>query len=63
MSYIQNRETSIIHYKGDIDENGIWGIWDNGDIKGGFHIWPIRKDGFSEVINEEEEYIKYLKLE
>ena len=44
--------THIIHYKGDIDENGIWGIWDNGEIKGGFHIWPGDIDQLFEIYSE-----------
>ena len=77
--------THNIIYNGDIDENGIWGIWNNGEdfsklgfsseviiaikkafedkIKGGFHIWPIRRNSLSEVYVEEEEIVKSLKLE
>ena len=53
--------THTIDYKGDIDENGIWGIWDNGEIKGGFHIWPIKKYSLSGVIIEKEEFDQLIK--
>ena len=60
--------THTIEYKGDIDENGIWGTWENAEairdvtsrfnsaaqqqilrtfadkIRGGFHIWPKKKN-------------------
>lgn len=77
--------THNILYSGDIDENGIWGFWNNGEdlsksglspemisyikkafenkIKGGFHIWPIRKNQMSEAHAEKEELSKSLKLE
>ena len=29
-----------VYYKWQADENGIWGFWEIGWLKGGFHIWP-----------------------
>jgi hypothetical protein len=34
----------IIYYRGDVDENGIWGNWRDGvpsGYTGGFHLWPV----------------------
>ena len=51
-----------IHYKGDIDENGIWGFWSLSYMKGGFHIWPKEnkhtekaEEVISQVVTREEE--------
>lgn len=41
-----------VEYKGDIDENGIWGTWQIGNpssglltvMTGGFHIWPKKSE-------------------
>lgn len=33
-----------VFYKGEVDENGIWGNWDiRGVWRGGFHLWPKAK--------------------
>ncbi|GEO05644.1 hypothetical protein AAE02nite_33080 [Adhaeribacter aerolatus] len=32
--------THQVHYQGQVDENGIWGLWEMDWLKGGFHIWP-----------------------
>jgi hypothetical protein len=32
--------THSVFYKGQADENGIWGLWEMEWLKGGFHIWP-----------------------
>lgn len=29
-----------VYYKGDVDENGIWGSWKLSFSSGGFHLWP-----------------------
>ena len=29
-----------VFYEGNVDENGIWGMWKIQWISGGFHIWP-----------------------
>lgn len=29
-----------VFYTGQVDENGIWGIWRIDEVTGGFHIWP-----------------------
>ena len=34
-----------VHYKGDADENGIWGNWVVLWTTGGFHLWPIKQNG------------------
>ncbi|MCV6628346.1 MAG: hypothetical protein OIF50_00650 [Flavobacteriaceae bacterium] len=54
-SKIKHYKTHLIQYEGNIDENGIWGIWHHPQLKtetqqmhpalekyasGGFHIWP-----------------------
>jgi hypothetical protein len=55
---IKKYTTHPVFYKGDIDENGIWGTWEmrmnskNPFIEklyqkigtGGFHIWPKQKE-------------------
>lgn len=33
---IKKYATHIINYKGDVDENGIWGVWDNPEDISGF---------------------------
>ena len=35
--------THSVYYKGQVDENGIWGLWEMDWMSGGFHIWP-KKD-------------------
>jgi hypothetical protein len=32
--------THSVFYKGQVDENGIWGTWEIDFYTGGFHIWP-----------------------
>ena len=34
---------SIVYYRGNIDENGIWGNWELMGRTGGFHIWPKKQ--------------------
>ena len=67
------------NYKGDIDEIGIWGVWErifnDPDISplgikllinrytGGFHIWPKKKASESESESSKEENKKYTKKE
>ena len=47
--------THTVFYKGQVDENGIWGHWRINDFsKGGFHIWP-KKGGEEEEGTENEE--------
>ena len=37
--YYHGRHT--VFYNGNVDENGIWGMWKLGNwFTGGFHIWP-----------------------
>ncbi len=32
-----------VEYQGHADETGIWGNWNiRNELKGGFHIWPIK---------------------
>jgi len=33
---VKKYSTHIINYKGDIDENGIWGVWENPEDVSGF---------------------------
>lgn len=41
-------------YEGNADENGIWGTWFISIYgKGGFHIWPKKKDLKNENVEEE----------
>ena len=55
----QTCETCLF-YKGDIDENGIWGTWEiQGYSRGGFHIWPKKKETNS---NQLEKQIESKKL-
>jgi hypothetical protein len=48
--------THEVHYQGWIDENGIWGNWNIGACKGGFHIWP--KESFQKKEEKEEALAK-----
>lgn len=42
-------DTHTVFYDGNVDENGIWGMWTiGGYLRGGFHIWP-KKDSAGEV--------------
>ena len=36
-SYLGKHE---VFYEGNVDENGIWGMWKIMWTSGGFHIWP-----------------------
>lgn len=38
-----------VFYKGQVDENGIWGIWSMSFGTGGFHIWPKNNEGKQKV--------------
>ena len=43
-----------VYYKGQADENGIWGTWIiHANLTGGFHIWPKKKS------NEDEQTMEY----
>ena len=74
--------THEIAYSGDIDENGIWGIWNNAEdlskltpeileiiqsifkdkLKGGFHIWPVKKlKNMKWLIEKRWKHHQYLK--
>ena len=44
----------IVQYSGQVDENGIWGMWSLGTKSGGFHIWPKSKKQKSEKVAKEE---------
>lgn len=85
INILKNYPSHNIIYNGDIDENGIWGIWNNNEdlsnlnfspeviiaikkvfnnrIKGGFHIWPKRKNESAKESTEEKEQTKSLILE
>ena len=43
-----------VAYQGYRDGKGIWGTWSLNQIKGGFHIWPL-KDGPPPDLREKEE--------
>lgn len=68
--------THNVFYDGDVDENGIWGVWNmyhlanamvkdhpimNRYIKGGFHIWPVKKKSEAEKAVAEKEKSKVLE--
>jgi hypothetical protein len=39
----RDSRSQTVWYQGEVDENGIWGIWLHPPFgKGGFHIWPKR---------------------
>lgn len=39
-------QTHTVDYKGEVDENGIWGVWTIDQFSsGGFHIWPKKQKG------------------
>lgn len=51
---IKTYPSHTVDYKGNIDENGIWGMWNIGsNCKGGFHIWPKKQNS-----NENEASLK-----
>ena len=59
-------DTHTVFYDGNVDENGIWGMWTIQDyLRGGFHIWP-KKDSADEieeeVVAEEEEKLRVKKV-
>ncbi|MGB0524915.1 MAG: hypothetical protein ACPGJS_18215 [Flammeovirgaceae bacterium] len=37
---VKDYQTHKVQYKGNVDENGIWGTWKLDWMTGGFHIWP-----------------------
>ena len=48
---VKHYATHTVLYQGQVDENGIWGVWRIGDnFSGGFHIWP--KAGEEEAVEE-----------
>lgn len=70
-SWVKRYSTHEIGYSGHIDENGIWGHWHSDvlgagssgwGLKGGFHIWPVKRAGESAVRAEEEVTEKQLSL-
>lgn len=59
--------THKIAYSGHIDENGIWGHWQNEGnggwgLRGGFHIWPVKKDNETAAEVAEEVDVEKLLL-
>ncbi len=56
----KNYSTHIVSYIGQVDENGIWGIWHLDGISGGFHIWPKMTEQNQQVqaVEIQEESIK-----
>ncbi len=53
---VKSYATHTVDYHGRVDENGIWGIWNIGFYKGGFHIWPKsneENEAQEEVIEKE----------
>ena len=48
-----------VQYFGQVDENGIWGNWTLGSMRGGFHLWPQKAQGEEEeeVVEEEKETV------
>ena len=38
-----------VNYRGNIDQNGIVGVWEIGPITGEFHIWPASMSHLSEL--------------
>ncbi|MCH2081857.1 MAG: hypothetical protein MK226_05665 [Saprospiraceae bacterium] len=44
-----------VAYKGNVDENGIWGTWSLSDLTGGFHIWPSQNGAQTKAEEEEKE--------
>jgi len=63
MSCEMNKEypSHSVNYRGNIDENGIWGTWQLNIWTGGFHIWPKKQKAEEE--EAEEAGIKTLELE
>ncbi len=45
ITMVKTYPSHTVNYKGDIDENGIWGSWNIGaHSSGGFHIWPKKQN-------------------
>ncbi len=64
ISMIKTYPSHTVNYQGDIDENGIWGIWTiHENCRGGFHIWPKKQQANknSEALKEEITKSKKLK--
>ncbi|WP_299679531.1 hypothetical protein [uncultured Tenacibaculum sp.] len=68
VTMIKNYPSHKVNYKGDVDENGIWGSWNIGsDCSGGFHIWPKKQNSeedskaLEEKITESKKLKKFLQ--
>ena len=55
---VKSYASHTVHYRGHVDENGIWGTWEMPFMSGGFHIWPKGSNN-----NQEEEEKESLTLE
>lgn len=49
-----------VQYRGHADENGIWGKWSLGNMTGGFHLWPKKKEAVSSEASSVEKEIAAL---
>lgn len=49
--------THSVAYRGQVDENGIWGTWSMFMSSGGFHLWPVSEEEEEEAVAETEEVI------
>ncbi len=67
IAMIKTYSTHTVNYQGDIDENGIWGMWNftesSREYRGGFHIWPKKQksEENSEALEEKITESKKLK--
>jgi hypothetical protein len=43
-----------VEYHGYREKKGIWGTWSIGQMKGGFHIWPIGEGATLDYVREEQ---------
>lgn len=43
-----------VEYTGYREAKGIWGTWEHGPHKGGFHIWPLGTEAPSHEMKEKE---------
>ncbi len=54
--------THSVSYVGQVDENGIWGMWRLYGLSGGFHIWP-KTTGHNQKASEVETQKESIKEE
>ncbi len=44
VNLVKKYPSHVVNYNGYADENGLWGKWSIGNMTGGFHLWPIKRE-------------------